>query len=104
DVSVFFRSLDTVWLTPDIERFISQLGQLKCKFPWSEDYTVVRHFWLALACLDPSRKGWLSEEHIDLWVDYMWHGRPENANWAMIPPLNTSALPIGFQLSSVPLH
>ncbi|GJY01530.1 phospholipase-like protein [Tanacetum coccineum] len=84
DVSRFFRSLDTVWLTPNIEQFISQPGQLKCKFPWSEDYTVVRHFWLALACLDPSRKGWLSEEHIDLWVDYMWHGRPENANWAMV--------------------
>ncbi|GJT96000.1 phospholipase-like protein [Tanacetum coccineum] len=140
--------------------------QLKCKFPWREDYTVVRHFWLALSCLDPSQKGWLSEEHIDLWVDYMWHGRPENANWAMYAtpwsdvdqvyfPINetaqhwclaqldilsrlvtfydsgytydyewrdynthgetnvytsldtttyTSALPIGFQLSSVPLH
>ncbi|GJR85914.1 hypothetical protein Tco_0209925 [Tanacetum coccineum] len=22
--------------------------------------------------------------HIDLWVDYMWHGRPDNANWAMV--------------------
>nr|GEY16826.1 hypothetical protein [Tanacetum cinerariifolium] len=22
-------------------------------------------------------------EHIDLWVNYMWHGRSENANWAM---------------------
>ncbi|GKB14491.1 hypothetical protein Tco_0848414 [Tanacetum coccineum] len=37
-----------------------------------------------LVCLDPTRKGWLSEEHIDLWVDYMWHGRPDNANWAMV--------------------
>ncbi|GJZ55890.1 phospholipase-like protein [Tanacetum coccineum] len=62
DVSRLFRSLDTVWLTPNIERFISQPGQLKFKFPWSKDYTVVRHFWLTLACLDPSRKGWLSEE------------------------------------------
>ncbi|GKA79856.1 retrovirus-related pol polyprotein from transposon TNT 1-94 [Tanacetum coccineum] len=57
---------------------------LLCKFPWSDDYTVGRNFWLALACLDPSRKGWLSEEHIDLWVNYMWHGRPDNANWAMV--------------------
>ncbi|GJT27895.1 hypothetical protein Tco_0908170 [Tanacetum coccineum] len=57
---------------------------VKCKFPWSDDYTVGRKFWLTLACLDPSRKGWLSEEHIDLWVDYMWHGRPDNANWAMV--------------------
>ncbi|GJR53179.1 phospholipase-like protein [Tanacetum coccineum] len=42
------------------------------------------NFWLRLVCLDPGQKGWLSEEHIDLWVGYMWHGRPENANWAMV--------------------
>ncbi|GKA92509.1 hypothetical protein Tco_0814434 [Tanacetum coccineum] len=84
DLSRLFHSLNTVWLTPDIERFISQQGHVKCKFPWSDDYTVGRNFWLTLACLDPSRKGWLSEEYIDLWVDYMWHGRPDNANWAMV--------------------
>ncbi|GJS31435.1 phospholipase-like protein, partial [Tanacetum coccineum] len=49
----------------------------------SDGYTVSRNFWLRLVCLDPCRKGWLSEEHIDMWVDYMWHGRRENANWAM---------------------
>ncbi|GKB35541.1 hypothetical protein Tco_0880483 [Tanacetum coccineum] len=30
---------------------------------------------------------WLAddiEQFLDLWVDYMWHGRPENANWAMV--------------------
>ncbi|GJZ71133.1 phospholipase-like protein [Tanacetum coccineum] len=84
DLSRLFHSLDTVWLTPDIKRFISQQGQVKCKISWSDDYTVGQNFWLTLACLDPSRKGWLSEEHIDLWVDYMWHGRPDNANWAMV--------------------
>ncbi|GJT51674.1 hypothetical protein Tco_0977831 [Tanacetum coccineum] len=78
DLSHLFHSLEIVWLTPDIEQFISQQGQVKCKI------TVGRNFWLTLACLDPSRKGWLSEEHIDLWVDYMWHGRPDNANWAMV--------------------
>ncbi|GJZ74704.1 hypothetical protein Tco_0639169, partial [Tanacetum coccineum] len=83
DLSCLFHSLDTVWLTLDIERFISQQGHVKCKFPWSDDYTVGRNFWLTLACLDPSRKGWLSEKHIDLWVDYMWHERPDNANRAM---------------------
>ncbi|GJU17435.1 reverse transcriptase domain-containing protein, partial [Tanacetum coccineum] len=62
----------------------SQQGPVKCKFPWSDDYTIGRNFWLTLACLDTSRKGWLTEEHIDLWVDYMWHGRPDNANWAMV--------------------
>ncbi|GJZ67848.1 hypothetical protein Tco_0631088 [Tanacetum coccineum] len=44
----------------------------------------LRDFWIRLVCLDPSRKGWLSEEHIDLWVDYMWHGRHENAKWAIV--------------------
>ncbi|GJW07464.1 hypothetical protein Tco_1569887 [Tanacetum coccineum] len=61
-----------------------QQGQVKCKFPWSDDYIVGWDFWLTLACLEPSRKGWLSEEHIDLWVNYMWHERPDNANWAMV--------------------
>ncbi|GJZ44309.1 phospholipase-like protein [Tanacetum coccineum] len=84
DLSRSFHSLDTVWLTPDIQRFISREGKIKCKFPWSDDYTVGRNFWLTLVCLDPTRKGWLSEEHIDLWVDYIWHGRPDNANWAMV--------------------
>nr|GEY15523.1 phospholipase-like protein [Tanacetum cinerariifolium] len=59
-------------------------GQLQCKLPWSDDYTVYRKIWLKLVCLDPGRKGWLSEEHIDLKVHYMWHGRPKNANGAMV--------------------
>ncbi|GJT03263.1 phospholipase-like protein [Tanacetum coccineum] len=62
DLSRSFHSLDTVWLTPDIQRFISREGNIKY----------------------PTRKGWLSEEHIDLWVDYMWHGIPDNAIWAMV--------------------
>ncbi|GKC11191.1 phospholipase-like protein, partial [Tanacetum coccineum] len=39
-----------------------QQGPVKCKFPWSDDYTVGLIFGLTLACLDPSRKGWLTEE------------------------------------------
>ncbi|GJZ56957.1 hypothetical protein Tco_0612451 [Tanacetum coccineum] len=83
------RNYDCVWIAEDryafdIQRFISREGNIKCKFPWSDDYTVGRNFWLTLVCLDPTRKGWLSEEHIDLWVDYKWHGRPDNANWAMV--------------------
>ncbi|GJS64260.1 hypothetical protein Tco_0678824 [Tanacetum coccineum] len=41
---------------------VSQPGQVKCKFPWNDDYTVDRNFWLKLVCLDPARKGWLTEE------------------------------------------
>ncbi|GJS27433.1 phospholipase-like protein [Tanacetum coccineum] len=78
DLSRSFHSLDTVWLTPDIQRFISREGNIKCKFPWSDDYTIGQNFWLTL--------------HIDLWVDYMWHGRPDNANWAMVFfPINETA-------------
>ncbi|GKC53019.1 hypothetical protein Tco_1075764 [Tanacetum coccineum] len=40
DLLRLFHSLDTVWLTLDIERFLSQQGHVKCKFPWSDDYTV----------------------------------------------------------------
>ncbi|GJZ91087.1 hypothetical protein Tco_0663014 [Tanacetum coccineum] len=41
DLSRLFHSLDTVWLTPDIKQFISQQGHVKCKFPWSDDYTAM---------------------------------------------------------------
>ncbi|GKB27179.1 phospholipase-like protein, partial [Tanacetum coccineum] len=64
---------------------------LKTVKPWVEDTSrvlqsmdTVWNFWLKLVCLDPARKGWLTEKHIDLWVDYMWHVRPENSNWAMV--------------------
>ncbi|GKD62536.1 phospholipase-like protein [Tanacetum coccineum] len=84
DTSRVLQSMDIVWLSDDIERYLRQSGQIKCKFPWNDDYIVDRNFWLKLVCLDPARKGWLTEEHIDLWVDYMWHVRPENSNWAMV--------------------
>ncbi|GKA62932.1 hypothetical protein Tco_0762451 [Tanacetum coccineum] len=62
DLSRLFHLMDTVWLTDDIKRFLGQLRQLKCNFPWSNDYTVDRNFQLTLVCLDLGRKGWLSEE------------------------------------------
>ncbi|GJZ94100.1 phospholipase-like protein [Tanacetum coccineum] len=39
-----------------------QPGQVKCKFPWNDNYTIDRNFWLKLVFLDPTRKGWLTEE------------------------------------------
>ncbi|GJS38924.1 hypothetical protein Tco_0563967 [Tanacetum coccineum] len=68
---------------------------IKCKFPWSDDYTVGQNFWLTLVCLDPTQKGWLSEEHIVLWVDISWHGRPKMLIWAKVSLLcsDTSAKP-----------
>ncbi|GKA19853.1 hypothetical protein Tco_0699768 [Tanacetum coccineum] len=43
DVSRLFHSMDTIWLSDDIERFISQPGQLKSMFTWSDDYTIYRN-------------------------------------------------------------
>nr|GEX91092.1 phospholipase-like protein [Tanacetum cinerariifolium] len=37
-------------------------GQIKCKFPWNNNYIVDRNFWIKLVCLDLARKGWLTEE------------------------------------------
>ncbi|GJU80849.1 hypothetical protein Tco_1283214 [Tanacetum coccineum] len=84
DLSRLFGSVDTVWLSDEIQRFIHPPGNLKHNFPWSDDYTIDRNFWLSLVCLDPGRKGWLNEEHIDLWVDYMWHVKLDTANGAMV--------------------
>nr|GEX61757.1 phospholipase-like protein [Tanacetum cinerariifolium] len=39
-------------------------GQIKCKFPWNNNYIVDRNFWIKLVCLDLARKGWLTEELI----------------------------------------
>ncbi|GJR77411.1 hypothetical protein Tco_0089776 [Tanacetum coccineum] len=68
---------------------------IKCKFHEIDDYTVGQNFWLTLVCLDPTQKGWLSEEHIVLWVDISWHGRPKMLIWAKVSLLcsDTSAKP-----------
>ncbi|GJX96709.1 hypothetical protein Tco_0352507 [Tanacetum coccineum] len=62
DISRVLHCIDTVWLSDDIKCFLGQPGQVKCKFPWNDDYTVDRNFWLKLVCLDPARKCWLTEE------------------------------------------
>ncbi|PWA65872.1 phospholipase-like protein [Artemisia annua] len=35
----------------------------------------LKYFWVNRRTL---------RRHIDLWIDYMWHVRPKNANWAMM--------------------
>jgi len=51
-----------LWLSDEIEEFLCDPDRHRCKFPWSDDYTVDRNFWLRLVRLDPARKGWLTEE------------------------------------------
>ncbi|GJU49871.1 hypothetical protein Tco_1219426, partial [Tanacetum coccineum] len=62
DTSRVLQSIDIVWLSDDIERFLGQSGHIKYKFPLNDDYIVDWNFCLKLVCLDPARKGWLTEE------------------------------------------
>ncbi|GJV57092.1 hypothetical protein Tco_1458097 [Tanacetum coccineum] len=62
NVKPWVESIYTVWWSDDIEHILGQSWQIKCKFPWNDDYIVDRNFWLKLVCLDAARKGWLTEE------------------------------------------
>nr|GEW13464.1 hypothetical protein [Tanacetum cinerariifolium] len=44
DILRVFHSMDTVWLSDDIELFLGQTGQVKRKFLWNDDYTVDKNF------------------------------------------------------------
>nr|GEU89611.1 phospholipase-like protein [Tanacetum cinerariifolium] len=57
------------------KEFLSSSGWRHCKFPWCNDVVVDRPFWDNLIGLDDNRLGWLHEEHIDLWVWYIWYFR-----------------------------
>ncbi|PWA72848.1 F-box associated interaction domain-containing protein [Artemisia annua] len=79
------KAIDQVHITNEYEEFLGKPGPLRCIFPWSkEPVRVDRRFWESLVCLDPPKKGWLMDEHIDLWVEYMLHFRPVAAKWAMV--------------------
>ncbi|GKD08868.1 phospholipase-like protein, partial [Tanacetum coccineum] len=62
DISRVLHCMDIVWLSDDIKHFLGQPRQVNCKFPWNDNYTIDRNFWLKLVCLDPARKGSLTEE------------------------------------------
>ncbi|GKA43519.1 phospholipase-like protein [Tanacetum coccineum] len=84
DLSRCNTSIDNVWLTEDLDMYLGKPGMLRCRFPWCNDWMVDRKFWESLVCLDPTRTCWILDNHIDLWVEYMWHVRPKLANWAMV--------------------
>ncbi|GKD29232.1 hypothetical protein Tco_1240010 [Tanacetum coccineum] len=78
------KAIDRVHLIDDFDIYLGQRGPLQCRFPWCKDVCVDRRFWESLLCLDPAKKGWIMDEHIELWVNYMWHVRPVEADWAMV--------------------
>ncbi|GJY98406.1 phospholipase-like protein [Tanacetum coccineum] len=84
DLSRYNRATDRVHLTDAFDIFLGRQGPLRCRFPWCKDVSVDRRFWESLVCLDPTKKGWIMDEHVELWVNYMWHFRPHDADWAMV--------------------
>nr|GEV48785.1 phospholipase-like protein [Tanacetum cinerariifolium] len=84
DLSRYNRGTDKVHLTDPFDIFLGWQGPLRCRFPWCKDVSVDRRFWEILVCLDPTKKGWIMDEHVELWVNYMWHFRPHDADWAMV--------------------
>ncbi|GJV38991.1 phospholipase-like protein [Tanacetum coccineum] len=75
---------------PWVEEFLSRFVIGHCKFPWCNDITVDRSFWNGLCGLDDNRKGWLVDEHIDLWITELWHTRQSDTDWAMVIVTGTS--------------
>ncbi|GKD17080.1 hypothetical protein Tco_1206238, partial [Tanacetum coccineum] len=83
DLPIIPRATNIVYITDDFDIYLGQRGPLQCRFPWCKYVCVDRRFWESLVCLDPGKKGWIIDEHIELWVNYMWHDRPVEADWAM---------------------
>ncbi|GJW21662.1 putative reverse transcriptase domain-containing protein [Tanacetum coccineum] len=79
DLSRINSAIDHIWISEDLDLYLSKSGRLQCKFPWTVEVCVERTFWESLVCLDPTKQGWLLDE-----VNYMWRVRPHNASWAMI--------------------
>ncbi|PWA19317.1 ulp1 protease family, C-terminal catalytic domain-containing protein [Artemisia annua] len=84
DSSRRWKRIDKVYCGFELENFLFTSSHTRCKFPWYNDITVDRTFWEALLCIDEKRIGWLLDEHIDLWVWYMWYFRDSSADWSMV--------------------
>ncbi|GJT47213.1 phospholipase-like protein [Tanacetum coccineum] len=99
DLSRPFKRIDKNFLSHELQVFLSRVVVGRCKFPWCNDITVDRSFWNGLCALDDNRKGWLLDEHIDLWVTYLWLTRQTDMDWAMV---SSYFLPLLLQ-GSMPL-
>ncbi|GJW05511.1 phospholipase-like protein [Tanacetum coccineum] len=68
DLSRYNKATDRVHLTNAFDIFLGRLGPLRCRFSWCKDVSVDRRFWEIFVCLDPHKKGWIMDEHIELWL------------------------------------
>ncbi|GJS57698.1 RNA-directed DNA polymerase, eukaryota, reverse transcriptase zinc-binding domain protein [Tanacetum coccineum] len=61
--------------------------EFKWTFPWGEDGHVVQmDFWEKLVGRSHAKRGWLSSDHLELWIDYLWQFREPDDDWAMASP------------------
>nr|GEW51437.1 phospholipase-like protein [Tanacetum cinerariifolium] len=79
-----FNRIDRIFLSHDLDAWLSRSVVGRCKFPWCNEIYVDRSFWHGLCGLDDNHKGWLVDEYIELWIMYMWHTRPSDMDWAMV--------------------
>ncbi|PWA54984.1 Nonaspanin (TM9SF) [Artemisia annua] len=56
------KRIDKVFVDRQLEVFITNNGQPRCKFPWCNDIIVDHHFWDCFVGMDETREGWLRDE------------------------------------------
>ncbi|GJS61289.1 phospholipase-like protein [Tanacetum coccineum] len=82
----------------EIINFLRETEEQHFYFPWSMDGTFVyNNFWQGLLGIGKESRGWLSNMHLDLWVLYLWHFRPADADWAIAGPFFNTFM-LGYEL------
>ncbi|GKB66650.1 hypothetical protein Tco_0928062 [Tanacetum coccineum] len=78
---------DKVTVPEYMSAFINNKDLPEYQFPWGKrDIVIGRSFWLSLSCLNIGKSGWLTDQHLDVWIDLMWSLRPPEADWAIVSP------------------
>nr|GFA00873.1 hypothetical protein [Tanacetum cinerariifolium] len=79
DLSRSFKRIDKPFLSHELQVFFSRAVVGRCKFPWCNDINVDHSFWNGLYAFDDNSKGWLLDEHINIWSCTC--GSPDRPVW-----------------------
>ncbi|GJX77168.1 ulp1 protease family, C-terminal catalytic domain-containing protein [Tanacetum coccineum] len=61
--------------------------EMQWTFPWLEDgHLTGIDFWEKLVGRSHSKRGWLLDDHLDIWIEYLWQFRQADDEWAMASP------------------
>nr|GEU52388.1 ulp1 protease family, C-terminal catalytic domain-containing protein [Tanacetum cinerariifolium] len=61
--------------------------EMHWNFPWVDDSHLVQiDFWEKLVGRSHTKRGCLSSDHLDIWIEYLWQFRDPNADWAITSP------------------